>query len=148
MSGLFNNGVAAGDGLGETAFSAFDKLNAVLPVRTLTASEDLADGDFVNLHVSGGLRMRKADADDTSKPAHGFVRAAIANGATGLFFGLGLVNDHLAGLTPGTVYYLSTAAGGVTDTLPATTLNGQQELGMALSATELATVRLPILEAP
>jgi hypothetical protein len=117
--------------------------------RDLIASEDLASGDLVNLHtVTGAVRMRKADADDTSKPAHGFVRAAVATAATGKFYGPGRTNNALSGLTPGATYWLSTAAGGVAGAAPSGAGNSNQEVGQALSATELLFAPLKPVEAP
>lgn len=125
----------------------FDRLAAR---KSIEASEDLAAGDLVNLHtVLGEARMRLADATDTTKPAHGFVKAAVLAGALGKFYGPGQINDQLVGLTPGGDYWLSAATpGGVEAAVPATSLNGQQEVGQALSDTELLFVRLPINEAP
>lgn len=115
----------------------------------LTASQDLAAGDLVNIHtVAGASKMRLADADDTTKPAHGFVKAAVANGALGAFYGPGQVNDAVAGLTPGATYWLSTVAGGLVAAAPSTTLNGQQEVGQALSATKLLFAPKMMVEAP
>lgn len=102
-------------------------------------SEALAAGDFVEIYVSSGSKCRKADAT-TLKRAKGFVLDAVGNGALATVYPLGEVNNQMAGLTPGSEYYLSLTAGGVTLTPPS--VNGQmyQYLGTAISATELATV--------
>jgi hypothetical protein len=64
--------------------------------------------------------------------------AAIANGDAGLMVMPGRKIHGLAGLTPGARYYLDAAvAGGITDTPPAGAGNLVQEVGVALSATEL-----------
>lgn len=106
---------------------------------SLMASEDLAAGDLVSLHNSGGAtKMRLADATDDTKPAHGFVKSAVLTGATGLFFGSGQMNDAVAGLTDGAVYYLDTAGGQVTAVAPSVSGNIVQEVGVALSPTSLA----------
>lgn len=105
---------------------------------TAQASQTLAAGDLINLHtVTGALRMRKADATDETKPAHGFVKAAVTSGSSGTFFGPGQVNDVVSGLTPGAGYFLATTAGGVTTTAPSTAGNIVQEVGQAISATSL-----------
>ena len=48
---------------------------------SIQATEALAAGDFVNIWNSGGPRVRKADATVAGKEAHGFVLAAVRNGA-------------------------------------------------------------------
>lgn len=114
------------------------------------ATVNLAAGEYVNLFLSGGvLKARKADADDTTKPAHGFVRAAVIAPASGKVYGPGAINDQLAGLTIGETYWLDTTAGaGVVTTPPATTGNGNQSLGLAISATALLFQPGPMGEAP
>lgn len=59
---------------------------------TVTASEALSAGDFVNIHYSGGQKVRKAIAVDNTKPAHGFVLAAVSNGGSALVYFRGLNN--------------------------------------------------------
>jgi hypothetical protein len=126
-------------------WSATDSITLDTPLpfgRAVTASQTLAAGDLVNLHtVTGALRMRKADATDTTKPAHGFVRAGVASAAAGTFYGPGQINDAVAGLTPGATYWLSA-------TPPSTSTNGDQEVGQALSATELLFAPKMMVEAP
>jgi hypothetical protein len=116
----------------------------------ITASQTLAAGDLVNLHtVAGAIRMRLADATDTTKPADGFVLAAVVSGAAGTFQGPGQINDQVAGLTPGATYWLSESTpGGLTNAAPATSLNGNQIVGKALSATKLLFSPQPMFEAP
>lgn len=102
-----------------------------------TASEALADGDLVNLwNDAGTLKARKADADDATKPAHGFVSAAvlIAGSAT-VDVTRGSINTAASSLTPGARLYLSTAGGLVTETAPSASGNLVQPIGVALSAT-------------
>lgn len=102
------------------------------------ASQTLAAGDLINLHtVTGAIRMRKADATDETKPAHGFVKVAVTSGNTADFFGPGEINDAVSGLTPGAAYFLATTAGGVTSTAPSTAGNVVQQVGEAISATGL-----------
>jgi hypothetical protein len=104
----------------------------------LVASEDLAPGDIVNVHtVSGAARIRKANATDATKPAQGFVKVAVASGdAAAVFFG-GQVNDAVSGLHPGALYYLDTAGGGLTGVALSANGNLDQEVGFAISASEL-----------
>lgn len=104
---------------------------------TIEASENLADGDFVNIFDSSGAKVRKADATgaNAGKMAHGFVKAAVTSGqdATVYFEG---TNDHVTGLTPGNVY-LGTTAGQATGTAPSGTGQTVQRLGVATSATSI-----------
>ena len=106
--------------------------------KVIAASENLAAGDFVNIHVSSGIKVRKADAASAGKQADGFVLANVTSGQNATIYLRG-INNQVSGLTAGEDYFLSaTTPGGVQDAAP--TANGQvsQRLGMALSATELA----------
>lgn len=101
------------------------------------ASDALAAGDLVNLWSDAGvLSMRRADATDDTKPADGFVKVAVAIGASAPFFTDGQADDQLSGLTPGATYYLA-VGGGVTDTPPAVSGNGLQQVGKSLSDSSL-----------
>jgi hypothetical protein len=104
----------------------------------LVASEDLAAGDIVNVHtVSGAAKVQKANATDATKPAQGFVKAAVsAGGEATVFFG-GQVNDAVSGLNPGALCHLDTTAGGVTSVALTANGNLDQEVGIAISANEL-----------
>ena len=114
---------------------------------TLTASESLSAGDFVNVHDdSGTASMRKADATTTGKAADGFVLSSVSSAATGTFHALGAFNDGLTGLTVGSVYYLDTTAGGVTDTRPSTSGNVVQRLGRAVAADTIDTGDYAVVE--
>ena len=102
---------------------------------TITASENLAAGDFVNIHNSTGAKVRKADATTAGKEAHGFVLGAVTSGnpATVYFEG---TNTGITGATPGVVY-LHTTAGGFTATAPSGAGNAVQRVGVAVSATAI-----------
>jgi hypothetical protein len=103
-----------------------------------TATEAIAAGAFVNVYsVSGAAKIRNANATDASKPCNGFVATAITSGATGSVRGSGGKITGLSGLTPGATYYLGTTAGTITTTAPTTDGNLVQEIGVAVSATEL-----------
>jgi hypothetical protein len=104
---------------------------------SITASEALADGDFVNIWNNGGTpNVRKADASTTGKEAHGYVLAAVASSGTALVYFEG-ANTHLTGMTAGPRFLSSTTPGGTQGTAP--TGSGQivQNLGIAYSATVL-----------
>jgi len=115
--------------------------------RSVVASEALSAGNLVNLHNNAGtLNMRKADATAAGKQANGFVLGAVSATASGTLYPEEAVITGLTGLTPGTTYYLHTTAGGITNTPPSAAGNVVQEVGVALSATELLfRPRQPIL---
>lgn len=111
-----------------------------------TASEALTAGDFVNLYDSSGLKVRKADATNSTKPANGFVLANVAQDAQATVYLLGEVNTQLSSLTVGADYYLSTTPGGVTTTPPSTAGNIVQYLGRAHSATAMQFANVVTVE--
>lgn len=102
---------------------------------TITTSEALAAGDFVNIHNSTGAKARKADATTAGKEAHGFVLSAAASGAAATVYFEGM-NTAVTGQTPGPLF-LSTTAGGATATAPSGSGNVVQRIGFATSATSI-----------
>ena len=115
--------------------------NSVMPVgigadtKTIAASEALAAGDWVNVWNSTGAKVRKADATTAGKEAHGFVLAAVSSGANALVYFEG-TNTQVTGQTPGPVF-LQTTAGTGGATIPSASGNVVQNLGVAVSATEV-----------
>jgi len=115
--------------------------NSMMPVgigadtKTIAASEALAAGDWVNVWNSTGAKVRKAEATTAGKEAHGFVLSAVVSGnpATVYFEG---TNTQVTGQTPGSVY-LQTTAGTGGATIPSASGNVVQNLGVALSATDV-----------
>ena len=113
--------------------------NSMMPVgigadtATITASETLAAGDWVNVWNGAGAEVRKADATTAGKEAHGFVMSAVTSGnpATVYFEG---TNTQVTGQTPGPVYLQTTAGAGGT-TIPSASGNVVQQIGVAVSAT-------------
>ena len=113
--------------------------NSMMPVgigadtSTISASETLAAGDWVNVWNNSGAKVRKADATTAGKEAHGFVLAAVTSGnpATVYFEG---TNTQVTGQTPGPVYLQTTAGAGGT-TIPSASGNVVQQIGVAVSAT-------------
>ena len=113
--------------------------NSMMPVgigadtATITASETLAAGDWVNVWNSSGAKVRKADATTAGKEVHGFVMSAVTSGnpATVYFEG---TNTQVTGQTPGPVY-LQTTAGAGGATIPSASGNVVQQIGVAVSAT-------------
>ncbi|HNU06378.1 MAG TPA: hypothetical protein PKO33_01350 [Pyrinomonadaceae bacterium] len=104
-----------------------------------TAGENLAAQDAVNLYSDAGtLKVRLADADDTTKPCHGFVVSAVTSGNPAYAITAnGIVRTGLSGLTVGAEYYLSTTAGALTSTAPSTSGNSVQRLGIAISSSSI-----------
>lgn len=115
--------------------------STVLPVgigadtATITTSEALAAGDFVNIHNSSGAKARKADATTAGKEAHGFVLSAVGSGASATVYFEG-TNTAVTGQTPGVVF-LQTTAGAAGSTAPSSAGNVVQKLGIATSATTI-----------
>ena len=106
-------------------------------IAVIEASEALSAGDFVNIHDdSGDFRVRKADASSSGKEAHGFVLSAAASGANADIYFEGF-NGQVSSADPGVVY-LATTAGGFTGTVPSTSGNVVQRLGVAVSATSIS----------
>lgn len=102
------------------------------------ATEDISAGHFVNLHNSGGIKVRKANATAIATRADGYAPYAIANGNKGI---VELFVGYLpggGGLTVASTYYLSAATpGGITLTAPVTVGNIRQEVGRSGSADDL-----------
>lgn len=117
--------------------------NSVLPsgigatVKVAASSENLSAGDLVNLWDDGGtVKVRKADASN-GRRAHGFVIASTTSPANATVYLDGTITG-LTGLTPGAPYYLSgSSAGDIVSTAPSTSGYISQEVGIALSATEI-----------
>jgi hypothetical protein len=108
---------------------------------TVQASENLAAGDFVNIHdVTGAARVRKASAADATKPAHGFVLNSVTSGANATVFFEG-TNTALTGLTIGAEYILSPTTPGVAVVATTALSAGQvyQRVGAAVSTTSMTT---------
>lgn len=108
-------------------------------VKILASSENLAAGDLVNVwDDSGTAKARKADASGgVAKRAHGFVLSAVTSPANATVYMEGTITG-LSSLTRGAQYYLSGTAGAVTATAPSTAAHIIQEVGVAVSATEIS----------
>ena len=101
------------------------------------ASEALLENDVVTFwDDTGTLKVRKANATDNTKPAHGYVKAAVEDAANATVYTDGFLPG--TGLTKGSKYFLSAAiAGAVTTTAPSATGNIAQAVGFAVSATAI-----------
>jgi hypothetical protein len=110
-------------------------------------SESLSIGDFVNIWDDKGMnKVRKAVATSESNAAQGFVMCNVPAGADVRIYRT-TVNQHLSGLLPGVMHFLSADNPGKVVAKPPCT-DGQvvQLLGTATSATELKTnIKPPIL---
>lgn len=107
-------------------------------IRTVTASENIAAGAPVNVYDSGSgvMKIRNADATADGKRADGYILTAVITGAT-VQYNEGGVIAGLSGLTVGAMYYLAATPGGIVTTPPSAVGNVVQQVGKALSATEL-----------
>ncbi|MEQ1709440.1 MAG: hypothetical protein ABL864_14025 [Terricaulis sp.] len=138
-----DSSAGAGDAGKIVALDASGKLDTSLmptgigaDTAVITASENLAAGDLVNVHSSTGAKVRKADASTSGKTAHGFVLSAVTSGnpATVYFEGS---NTQVTGLTPGVQYLSASTAGLATLTAPSGTGQVVQIVGIATDAAVL-----------
>jgi hypothetical protein len=107
--------------------------------KILTASEALSAGNFVNIWDDAGtLKVRKADATAPGgKDADGYVLDAVSEDTPATIYTDG-INNQLTGLTGGPRMFLSATPGAAAGTAPTGTGVTVQQLGVRLSATELA----------
>lgn len=115
--------------------ATFMPVGVTVEALTVTTSEAIPAGAYVNLFNSSGLKARLAD-NSNSRPAHAFALASISNGGTGTVYLEG-VNTQLSGRIIGATQYLGTA-GAATETPPSSATNILQVLGVATSATTAA----------
>lgn len=137
----------AGDAAKLVALDSAGKIDSTMmptgvgaDTKTFTASENLAAGDLVNIwNDSGTPKARKADASGGhAKRAHGFVLSGYSSAATATVYFEGTITG-LTGLTGGSQCYLSGAAAGTpTHTAPSTSAYIVQDVGVAVSSTELS----------
>ena len=112
------------------------KTPAGAPAVNLIASQNLAQGDFVNvLDVAGTPKARKASATNGFE-AQGYVNAAYLTGVTAVVQ-LGGVNAFVTGLTAGRVF-LSLTDGLVTNTAPSAAGQMVQEVGEAVTSSSVS----------
>lgn len=142
----------AGDSGKIPALDAAGKLNAnMMPtgvgadIKNLVTTGNLAAGDLVNIYDNAGTpTARKADASNNRR-AHGFVLSAVTSPAAVDVY-LEATITGLSGLTAGATMFLSgTTAGLATATAPSTATHIVQEIGYAVSATEISfEAKMPI----
>lgn len=106
----------------------------------LEASTAISAGLLFSLaNVGGVVKAGLASAAAIGTRAWGFCPLGVDLGTKGLFSLWEGINGNYAGLTPGQTYYLSsTSPGGITAVKPSASGTIVQEVGLALSATELA----------
>ena len=103
--------------------------------QSITCSEALAAGDFVNIYNNGGTRnCRKAIATDNTKPANGFVLSAFSSSSSALVYMRGLntavaVGSFVAADVGKKAMLSASTGGGITTTAPSSTGNIAQVLG-------------------
>lgn len=107
--------------------------------QSFPTSENLAAAAMVNIFNSTGTATaRNANATDATKPANGFALASSTSPAANTVYFPGALVTGLSGLTIGAPVFLSAAtSGAVTSTAPSAAGNLVQQLGWALSATEM-----------
>ena len=109
---------------------------ATTVVRTVIAAEDLAKGDAV--YISGGTgdnpEVSKADADDAAKmPVFGIVDETITNTNTGNVVIYGELTAYdTTGFTTGDSLFVSTTAGGLTNSAPTGESSLLQKIGKVI----------------
>ena len=105
---------------------------------TLTASEPIDAGNFVNIYDSGsGPRIRQADASNPSRFANGFVQTAFATSDSGLVYFFGINTFPLLNATAGQVWLSSSTPGWYTYTAPTASGSIVQPLGPIINTVGL-----------
>lgn len=103
------------------------------------ASVAISRGQVINLHNNaGGLNARLAVATSATTMAHGVANTSAAVGELVEINWLRGFIDSIGGMTTGTLYWLSTVAGGVQNTAPAVPGQIQQPIGVAFSPAQMA----------
>jgi hypothetical protein len=100
---------------------------------------DITVGKLVNFTLSGGeLQAQLADSTDATKPAMAYATGNSTAGNFAEFILPNAIHPYYAGLTVGTIYYLSKVTpGSLTSTPPATVGNLVQPIGYAITDTQL-----------
>lgn len=129
------NRVVATDGTGKLDTSLLPT-GIGADVKVLPSSENLAAGDLVNVWDDAGTsKVRKAD-NSNNRRAVGFVLAGVTAPANATVYLEGTISG-LTGLTPGAAVFLGTL-GAATATAPSAAGSISQEIGIAVSATEVS----------
>ena len=111
-------------------------VGVVPEVKSIVSSENLTAGDLVNIYNNTGTaNVRKAD-NSNGRKAHGFVLAGVTSPAAAIVYLEGTITG-LTSLTPGAQQYLG-VTGAATETAPTGTGVISQQVGTAISATEIS----------
>jgi hypothetical protein len=112
---------------------------------TMTCSEDITDGQLINIHDSGGAKVRKASNASFATRAMGYATSTNTTGNSVTVVLRQGLSASQSGLTIGTKYYLGTA-GAITDTAPTSAGTIVQEVGEGKSTTELSFILGTLVE--
>jgi hypothetical protein len=112
---------------------------AIIPQISATNGDGLSHTPGTVVYISSGTTVKAAQAVSyTTVRAQAVAVATVIAGAQGLYQYEGVVGG-LAGLTPGSTYFLSSGtAGSITTTPPSGTGEWVMVVGQAFSATELS----------
>lgn len=121
-----------------SAKATYDFVNSALSnlkTTVLTAAEAIAEGDFINIYLVGGVpRIRRATAADPTAFAVGFTQTAIAINATGRISFDGF-NSHVSvGSTVSEVWLSDVVPGSFLSTPPTATGSIVQSLGISIAS--------------
>ena len=133
----------AGDAGKIPALDATGKLDATMmpvgiaaDVKILVCKEAVVAGNLINITNDGGTeKAQKADCSN-GRRANGFVLVGANLGANATVYLSGNILTGLTGKTPAAVQYLSTT-GALSETPPSTAGYISQEIGVAISSTEV-----------
>ena len=144
--GALVSSLGAGDGLKIVATGADGRLDiSLMPAgigadtESMEASEAISAGSWVNIYDNTGVKnARLASNLDNTKPTHGFVKAAVAQGGTAVVYLRG-INDQIplgtfVAADKGKNVFLG-AAGASTLTAPSATGNLLQVVGAIVEVT-------------
>lgn len=99
-------------------------------------SENLSAGDMVNIYNNASVPTARRADNSNGRKAHGFVLAGTTSPAAANIYLEGIITG-LTSLTPGAQQYLG-VTGAATETPPSGTGVISQQIGTAVSATEIA----------
>ncbi len=110
-----------------------DTYDAAAQITGLNAGATIAQWEAVYLSSSSTWLLADANGSGTF-PARGLAVAAYSNGNAAIVLTIGTVRNDAWSWTPGGTIYLSTTAGGLTQTQPSATDECIQAVGFALDA--------------
>lgn len=133
-----NGSTGAQGNTGPTGANGTTGATGSVPTISFTASEIIAAGQLVNLYDNAGtLNVRLADNTVEGKECFGYATVGGATGASVTILSApGSVITGLSGLSTGARYFLG-GTGTVTSTVPTTTGNVIQYIGIALTTSTL-----------